>query len=56
MRKVCHEKASVQALTIYVRSRKPFKIFASAWENATTYAIMQPSEMPVAMEQRSYQY
>ena len=32
MRKVCHENASVQALTIYVRSRKPFKIFATALE------------------------
>ena len=32
MRKVCHENASVQALTIYVRSRKPFKMFATALE------------------------
>ena len=32
MRKVCHENASVQALTIYVRSRKAFKIFATALE------------------------
>lgn len=26
------------------------------WKNATDYAIMQPLELPVALEQGSYQY